>query len=46
MCLAYSVSWQIKPESLVMSMLLFVSGDLWSIIGDSGFVVSAVVASA
>jgi hypothetical protein len=29
-----------------MSMLLFVSGDLWSIIGDSGFVVSALVSSA
>jgi hypothetical protein len=28
-----------------MSMLLLVSGDLWSIIGDSGFVVSSVVSS-
>jgi hypothetical protein len=28
-----------------MSMLLFASCDLWSIIGDSGFVVSSVVSS-
>jgi hypothetical protein len=46
MYLAYSISWLLKPESLVLAMLLFVQGDLWSIIGDSGFVVSSVVSSA
>jgi hypothetical protein len=29
-----------------MSMLLFLQCDLWSIIGDSGFVVSSLVSSA
>jgi len=29
-----------------MSMLLFLQGDLWSIIGDSGFIVSSLVSSA
>src|SRR5262245_66339781 len=46
MCLALSVSWLVKPDSLVMSMLLFVESMLWSIIGESGFVVSSVVPSA
>src|SRR5262245_57890892 len=46
MCLALSVSWLVKPDSLVMSMLLFGESMLWSIIGESGFVVSSVVPSA
>jgi hypothetical protein len=46
MCLALSVSWLVKPDSLVMSMLLFVESMLWSIIGESGFVVSSIVPSA
>jgi len=29
-----------------MSMLLFLQGDLWSIIGDSGFIVSSLVSVA
>src|SRR2546428_10213140 len=45
MCLASSVSWLVKPESLVISMLLFVLHELWSIIDDSGSVVSSVVPS-
>jgi hypothetical protein len=46
MCLAFSVSWLVKPDSLVISMLLFVESMLWSIIGESGFIVSSVVPSA
>jgi hypothetical protein len=46
MCLALSVSWLAKPDSLGMSMLLLVESMLWSIIGDSSFVVSSVVPSA
>jgi len=46
MCLALSVSWLVKPDSLVMVMLLFVESMLWSIISESGFVVSSVVSSA
>ena len=46
MCWASSLSWLVKPDSLVMSMLLFVESMLWSIIGEAGFVVSSVVPSA
>ena len=46
MCLASSVSWLLRPESLVRSRLLFLQCDLWSIIGDSGLVVSSLVSSA
>src|SRR5882672_10110566 len=35
-----------RPASLVISMLLFVAYELWSIIGDAGFVVSSVLPSA
>src|SRR5215468_9047364 len=37
-----SLAWVVKPESLIMSMRLVVTHRLWSIIGDSGFVVSSV----
>src|SRR5262249_29582987 len=40
------VSWLVKPDSLIMSMLLRVESLLWSIIGDAGFVVSSVAPSA
>jgi hypothetical protein len=43
---ASSLSWLVKPESLVMSMLLVVTHRLWSIIGDSDSVVSSVGPSA
>src|SRR5262245_51864957 len=43
MWLASSLSWLRKPESLVMSMLLVMLHCLWSIIDDSGAVVSSVV---
>ena len=36
----------LKLVSLVMAMLLFLYCDLWSIIGDAGFVVSSLVSSA
>src|SRR5215471_17796182 len=39
---ASSLSWLVKPESLIMSMLLVVTHRLWSIIGDSGSFVSPV----
>src|SRR5215475_11931636 len=46
MCWASSLSWLVKPDSLGMSMLLFVESMLWSIISESDFVVSSVVPSA
>src|SRR5215475_7558696 len=46
MCWASSLSWLVKPDSLGMSMLLFVESMLWSIISESDFVVSSVVRSA